>query len=232
MQRDGRFHTSIAVAALCLVIGDAEVRVSGQGTPQHADSARQVNAEELRKSRGLHAAALASEKKHYVGIEMIEIDIVAEDLDSVSAAADVVVRGTVGPNLTRIAQDENGKETVVLDYRFDVHEVFRGSPALRTDDLTLTIPGGRFEFADGSSVEILTPGFRKPGPGEEYVLFLSKDETYGNYKLAFGTQSLFWLHEDGSVEAQGASDYPTGQGTLRDGRRAFLDRVAQAVREK
>ena len=186
--------------------------------------------EDLRTRQGLHAAALASDGRRYVGFEMIDVELVAADLETVAEDSDLVLRGTIGHNLSRLAKDEDGKETVVLDYRVSVHDVFTRRDAAQSDVITWTVPGGVYLFEDGASVEILTPAFRKPLPGEEYVLFLRKDETFGNYKLAFGTQSLFRIDADGRVEA-GTRDHPTSAG-LPMGVDAFLARVRAAVKAR
>lgn len=223
----------VALALSSLVILDAEAGGFGSAPGQQVDAAQQArfqHIEALRTTKGLHAAALASEGRRYVGFEMIEVELIAANLEAVAAQADVVIRGTIGVNRTRLAMDGRGKETVVLDYGVQVDQVLKGPPSLVSDGIVWTVPGGVYQFQDGSMVEILTPSFRKPQPGEEYVLFLQRDSVFGHYRLAFGTQALFRLHSDGSVEAGAARDYPTGTGLLEEGRQAFIDSVCRAVK--
>lgn len=229
MTREGLVALS---AALVFVTPGAYALESRRGGQLQVDPRRQAELqriEMLRATQGLHAAALASPGRRYVGFEMIDPDEVAANLEAVAWESEVVVRGELGANLTRIARDTRGKETVVLDYDVRVLEVLKGHPDSLTGGLTWTNPGGVYRFADGAMVEILTPEFRKPLSGEEYVLFLRKGATFGNYRLAWGTQALFRLHPDGRVESGAKRPFPTGEGVLDVSRDVFLERVRKAV---
>lgn len=223
------FAALVAVALAAPALG---FESAGRQPANAQEQARLQHIENLRATHGLHAAALASAGKHYVGFEMIDGDLVAADLETVAFQSDVVVRGRMGSNLKRIAKDARGKETVVLDYWVEVQEVIKGPSTLVAGGVILTVPGGVYRFTDEASVEIVTPAFRKPRTGEEYVLFLRAGKTFGNHQLAWGTQALFLLHQDGRVESGASRSYPTGEGVLADSRDAFLETVKKSARPR
>jgi len=86
--------------------------------------------------------------------------------------------------------------TVTVQYDY-IQYAYKGSTH-EGDLVTVSIPGGRITFADGTTAEIQTPWFKKMQNGKTYVLFLSP-----------GASSRTFLT---TGEAQGVYEIPTAEG--------------------
>lgn len=187
------------------------------------------NAERTRKTAGLNAAARASEDRHYVSYVELDPEIVAADLDALTDVSAVIIRGFVKSNRTRVWRKPSGTETINTDYVVQVFDVEKGDWRLAGKNITVTIPGGYYQFPDNTVAEILTPGFRKPVSEEEYLMFLAPSDRPGTFTLAWGSQSLFALERNGTVRPTSRESLPVTEEAKGRDRHEFGSRIRGSV---
>lgn len=150
-----------ALAAMLLLAGfgpQAHVVVGRQA----AADQRLKEVEALRRGGVPAAAALTG---HYMGTVSAEPENNVESLAQLVEWHSLIVIGRVQSNRGWLTADG---ETVVTDYRIAVQRILKGdAPRL----ITVSIPGGRVSFEDGSTATI-TSTMRAPQNGERYLLFL------------------------------------------------------------
>ncbi len=146
----------------------------------------------------------AKEARNFVGTEGPESTPQLDGLGAVTALSTDIVIGEAVTNACRLSAD--GKR-VTIDYTVRVGESRKGS--LRPGDtITVSLPGGRVSFEDGSTAEVRTPWFRKMENGKTYVLFLGGGAGV-QFVIAGGPQGLFEVSKaDGTVK--------THSGRLKD----------------
>jgi hypothetical protein len=112
---------------------------------------------------------------------------VCADLSALANRSDAVIIGTPQKNMSNMTPD--GK-SIMLDYTVKVEYVYKG--ALREGDtITVSLPGGKVMFEDGSTAEVRTPWFKKMENGKTYALFLSPNGRSGSFVTTGEAQGLF-----------------------------------------
>lgn len=85
------------------------------------------------------------------------------------------------------------------EYEVVVQETLKGDlPAGST--ITISLPGGKVKFTDGTSAEIKVIEFTPMQSGVVYTLYLNKNEE-GIYILTAGPYGLLEMHGDGKVRS-------------------------------
>jgi hypothetical protein len=149
----------------------------------------------------------------------------SQSVEEISHLSSAVIIGTTESNACRLSAD--GKQ-ITIDYQVKVQEVLKGGIA-QGQTITVSLPGGRVSFDDGTTAEIKTPWFRKMENGKTYILFLSDGEK-GVFVTTGGPQGVYGTSEtDGTIK--------THSGRLRDpawkyngmDKRKFLDAVRKSV---
>lgn len=116
----------------------------------------------------------------------------------VKFSSDVVVCTPVS-NACRLADDGR---LIFTDFRVRVEEAFR-EPERRDKEITISLPGGRVEFEDGTSAESIPEDMLPLEEGKKYVLFLvDSPERVGGYLVKAGSQGMFVV-ENGRVRSLG-----------------------------
>lgn len=119
-------------------------------------------------------------------------------LDDLASRSSAVIIGIPRDNMSKLSPD--GKD-ITIDYEVMVRYAYKGA-LRRGDKITVSLPGGRVTFEDGSTAEVSTPWFRKMLNGQTYALFLSKSDA-GTYVVTGGAMGLFGTPapgRDGRVE--------------------------------
>ena len=141
-------------------------------------------------SQAADAASLKEKAKraggHYVGGESPARVGEFNSLAGLTARSAAVIIGIPQENRTSLTPDGR---SVTIDYKVRVEYVYKG--ALREGNIvTVSLPGGRIGFDDGSTAEVRTPWFRKMESGKAYALFLTGGRS-GAFVTTGNAQGLF-----------------------------------------
>jgi hypothetical protein len=136
------------------------------GQQRGTQAARGAVGSVLRGPDALHQAAVISGGK-YLGSTSTHTLVVYDDLDTLSAESDIVVVGVPKSHSTFLSKDGSSIQT---RYVFGVTDIKQGTIA--SGDISVSIPGGRFDFDDGTSAEVLATDFPRLRHGATYVLYL------------------------------------------------------------
>ena len=109
------------------------------------------------------------------------------DLAGLTRDSSAVVVGVPGDNVSVLSADGKG---ITIDYKVSVQYVYK-SDLNEGDVITVSVPGGRVSFDDGSTAEVRTPWFKKMMTGKTYVLFLSPTERPGVFVTTGEAQGVF-----------------------------------------
>lgn len=105
-----------------------------------------------------------------------------------------IVFATPDSNVCRLSDD--GK-VVRTFYRVRVDEVLKGQ-LQPGRSITVSLPGGKVGFPDGSTAEVQTLWFRKMINHKRYLLFLTGNPNAESYVTTGGPQGVFEVPADGS----------------------------------
>lgn len=181
---------------LCLVFANVFTGViqSQPQQPREKNEAQKL-VEALRRGGYREAARL---KGHYVGTEDPTWDWANFNLEELTKTSAAVI---VGVPQTNVAQLSPTGDALTTNYKVKVENVIKGNLAA-TNVVEVSMLGGRVEFEDGTSAEILTPNFERMQNGKRYILFLYPNRNGSEiFLLTGGPQGLFELASDGKVKA-------------------------------
>ncbi|HEX8140788.1 MAG TPA: hypothetical protein VF544_24690 [Pyrinomonadaceae bacterium] len=114
------------------------------------------------------------------------------NLDELAAQSTAVIIATAGENVCRLSPDGR---SITIDYPLSVQYLYKGK-LHEGDSLSVSLPGGKVVFADGTTAEIRTPWFKKMQKGVTYLLFLTPGDHSGNFITTGGAQGLFEIPTD------------------------------------
>lgn len=145
-------------------------------------------------------------------------------LKDLTKAADVVIIGTVKSNVSKLSADER---KITINYRLIADKVYKGN-LNEGDEFTVSLPGGKVAFTDGSTAEINTPWFKKMQNDKTYLLFLKQGEPFTTIG---GPRGLFQIPTDKNSRKVQAHTLIEGDPILEYNIdvRAFLRELKQAV---
>ncbi|MDX6497671.1 MAG: hypothetical protein QOG23_931 [Blastocatellia bacterium] len=141
------------------------------------------------RSGGLREAARI--RGHYVGI-MTTSHFLKYDLDSLAAHSGNIIVGSPIDYTTHLIA--NG-QLITTWHRIKILQALKGK--LQPDEtVTISLPGGKLTFDDGTSAEIKTPDLEGMQTDQKYVLFLSPMLAVdGTFTLLGGSQGLFGIDQ-------------------------------------
>lgn len=116
-------------------------------------------------------------------------------LKSMVAASESIAIVTTDSNVGKLSED--GK-VVRTFYRARVEEVLKGHVKTGAN-ITVSLPGGKVGYPDGTTAEVFTPWFRKMVNHKRYLLFLSGKPTSDSFTTTGGPQGVFEIAADGSL---------------------------------
>jgi hypothetical protein len=154
---------------------------------------------------------------------------VKHDVQSLAKGSMAVVIGSALENVCNLSPD--GRQ-ITTDYKVRVEEVLKGNVQLG-DVISVSLPGGRVLFEDGTSAEIVTPTFIKMENGKGYILFLSdRGSVTESFSVTGGSQGLFEILGDGSVKPLGNVSDPIARKYGRETEaRGFLKEARQMTKK-
>jgi hypothetical protein len=129
---------------------------------------------------------------HFVGYENPNKTRRFANLEELAAQSAAVIIATAGENVCRLSPDGR---SITIDYPLSVQYLYKGN-LHEGDSLSVSLPGGKVVFADGTTAEIRTPWFKKMQRGVTYLLFLTPGDRSGNYVTTGGAQGLFEIPTD------------------------------------
>lgn len=210
---------SMIVTALLVAFGSINVTKGLNAAPRSATQrARAADTRPLKEK--------AKETGRYVRTEEPASAPQYQGMENVSNLSSAVIIGTAQSNACRLSAD--GKK-ITIDYKVKVQDVLKGN--LKTGEIvTVSLPGGRISFEDGTTAEVRTPWFKKMENGKTYVLFLTGGDQ-GVFVTTGGPQGVYGMSEGEEIK--------THSGRLKDpmwkysgmGKDAFLEEVRKTVKK-
>lgn len=119
-------------------------------------------------------------------------------LSDLARNSSAVIIGIPQENVSALSPDGR---SITIDYKVRVMYVYKGA-AREGDIVTVSLPGGRVGFDDGSTAEIRTSWFKKMMDGKAYALFLTATPRPGIFVTTGEAQGLFEVPkraEDGMI---------------------------------
>jgi hypothetical protein len=222
----------LIAVALCIAATATFLVVSGRGSrpSQSPASQKQADDEALKVRQALKRGGLreaAKVKGNYVEDYDPHWDIAlrVEDLTKNSVAV------IVGRFTKKLDARLPGSRTIFTDYEVAVEELVKGD-LKQAKTITVTIPGGRFYFEDGTSAEQLTPTFDQPQIGRAYTLFLTTETAVPSvFFLSGGPQGMFDIEDSSGVRSHGRDEDPGAVETKGKSKEAFLNEVRANARK-
>jgi hypothetical protein len=209
----------LAVAATALAVTSATVaRRSGAAPPAAAAKDPRSLREKARLGRG-----------KFVGNVEFNKGAMKADLAQLIAHSAAVVIATVEENQCALSGDERVIRTY---YKVRVEEVLKGGGVKAGSALTLSVPGGKVGFEDGSTAETQALWFRKLVNHRRYVLFLDQKGRADEFVTTGGPQGVYELPADGQgvVSHSGLREDPLRRFDKKDVQE-FLTEVRSAVKK-
>lgn len=196
--------------------------------PQAQESAKNKEQEETEALRRGGYRELAKIKGHYVGNIDPNWDWAMFSLEELTKNSVGVV---VGVPIRGKSQLSPGGQSVITEYEVGVQEVIKGEIS-QGDTIKVSLPGGKVDFEDGTSVELNTPGFERMANHSPYVLFLYAKHDGGDaYLLTGGPQGLFEIPSNGAnVKPHGRPTDPAVKEAKDKNVQSFLEEVRSQAR--
>lgn len=120
----------------------------------------------------------------------------------------------------------------MTEYDVVVQEVLKGN--VQPDDtIKVALPGGKVMFKDGTTAEVVTPGFKKMVNGKTYALYLSLNPAQSPvYNLTAGPQGMLELLDDNSgVISQARETDPVKQQVKDKNKGTFLKEARKLAKK-
>lgn len=114
------------------------------------------------------------------------------DLNGLASHSTAVAIATATQNVCRLSADGR---SITIDYPMNVQYAYKGD-LQEGSPITVSLPGGKVIFPDGTTAEVRTPWFKKMQGGATYLLFLSPGDRNGDYVTTGGAQGLFEIPTD------------------------------------
>ena len=113
--------------------------------------------------------------------------LASSDLAELANRSSDVIIGTPVENISRLSADGR---SITLDYQVRVEYVYKGA-VKQGKIITVSLPGGKLMFDDGSIAEVQTPWFKKMLNDKTYALFLTPGAGAGKFTTASEAQGVF-----------------------------------------
>src|SRR4051812_22562734 len=146
----------------------AAATIAAQAQAPAAATHREIR-DALRRG-GLHEAARVSGGSYKTTGEAGP-DVIVPDLTSLAEVSDAVVIGKPTSSMAHLTK--NGL-SITTDYRVVVGQTLSGDIP-RDRQIVVSVPGGRVQFSDGLTAEVVILGLVAPEPQSRAVMFLEKN---------------------------------------------------------
>jgi hypothetical protein len=175
---------------------------SGKSQDNANADERQKMVDAIRRGGYREAAKI---KGHYVGTVDPYWDWASFDLETLTKSSVAVVIGV--PETSKGQLNSNG-DMIMTQFDLRVKETMKGAVA-ENSVIKVALPGGRVDFEDGTSAELVTPDFERMVQGRKYLLFLYANRNGSDvYLLTGGPQGLFELKGQAGVKAHARASDP------------------------
>jgi hypothetical protein len=235
MKNRNRILTGVLCALLLVVI---TILISGGIRRSEAqEGIRRTEAQE--KAGDDHAAIrdalrrgglreAAKLKGHYIEDFDPHWDFGLFDIESLTKNSAAIVVGIPTKNLG--GRLSSSGQAILTNYEVLVQETFKGT-LTAGQTITVSLPGGRVEFDDGTSAELRTPDFEHVKTSGAYTFFLSETKNPDDgYTLTAGPQGLVEL-VDGTVRSHGRSSDPVAKEIKGRDKDSFLKEVREKAQK-
>jgi hypothetical protein len=188
MKKNGSVnYLLVAVVILTGVgVGLGLSKMSGRRLSQGASASPAVQPSQTADTDSLKEKAKRAGGR-YVGGESPSRVGEFKNLTGLTARSAAVIIGIPQENRTSLTPDGR---SVTIDYKVRVEHVYKGT-FNEGSTVTVSLPGGRIGFADGSTAEVRTPWFKKMETGKAYALFLTGGGRNGTFVTTGNAQGLF-----------------------------------------
>jgi hypothetical protein len=216
----------VAVAAVLLAI--LLISVVGIGgrwglyaSGQSVDPGDHTVVRDALRRGGLREAARV--KGRYVADLDPHWDFGLFDIEALTKGSVAVVVGIASKKVD--ARLSSNGHLIFTDYEVEVIERIKG-PSSHGSRITVSLPGGFFEFEEGTSAELRTPDFEHLKVGASYILFLSDSEKgYNVYTLSGGPQGVIEIVNGKTLKSHGRPTDPVSEETKDNNKDRFLEKV-------
>ena len=117
-------------------------------------------------------------------------------IETLASTSAVII---VGKPLSSSSSLTASGENIITEHKIRVERVLKGTPK-QGELITVTVPGGKVTFEDGSSAEIQTPDLGPIVAENRYIFFLrTSDDMTDSFGLTGGGQGLFELSSSDST---------------------------------
>ena len=148
---------------------------------------KDTSSEDVQAIRKGGLREVARIRGHYVGIRTTSYSL-KYDLESLAAHSGNIIIGSPIDDTAHLSADG---QMITTWYRIRIVQAMKGKfqPG---ETITISLPGGKFVFEDGTSAEIKTPDLERMESSQTYVLFLDPMLRAGGvYGVIGGSQGLF-----------------------------------------
>jgi hypothetical protein len=192
---------SIPVVTLLFALYLLPITSSKSQNQTDSDEQRKM-VEAIRRGGYREAARI---KGHYVGTVDPYWDWANFDLETLTKSSAAVVIGI--PEMSKGKLNSNG-EMILTQFDVRVKEAIKG-PVAENSVVKVALLGGRVDFDDGTSAELLTRDFERMHEGRKYLLFLYANRDGSDvYLLTGGPQGLFELKGHAGIKAHARPNDP------------------------
>jgi hypothetical protein len=173
-----------SVALMVLTpIAFAVVKIVKSQEPNQQDQ----SSEDVQAIRRGGLREVARIRGHYVGIRTTSYSL-KYDIESLAAHSGNIIIGSPIDDAAHLSADG---QMITTWYRIRIVQAMKGK--LQPDEtVTVSLPGGKFVFEDGTSAEIKTPDLERLQNGQTYILFLNPMLRVGGaFGVIGGSQGVF-----------------------------------------
>jgi hypothetical protein len=214
---------TVAIATLVF----AQVRKPAEQSKDAASYEEQRALVDALRREGLKGAAKV--KGNYVQSINPHPDWLSLDLEKLTQNSQAVIVGIPTKNECKLTP--NG-QMIVTEYDVVVREVLKGN-IQSGETIKVALLGGKIKFEDGTTAEVVTPGFNKMVHGKTYVLYLSLYPVRSPvYDLTAGPQGMVELVDNGlGVVSQARETDPIKRQLKDKDRETFLNEARNLARQ-
>jgi hypothetical protein len=146
-----------------------------------------------------------------------------ESIESMGSASTTVILGTVESQNATLTQ---GDRFIVTDFQVRPTRVMKGFLTLDRS-ITIRVGGGRVQFDDGTSAEIVTPEVTAPQVGKKYVFFLAARPSF-RFGLVGGETGIMEMNDNETLRTESHLPLTKNQSVNRT---TFLTDVSRLVKQ-
>ncbi len=218
------FLMLFAFVTVLTIVGIAQTR---QQESQGDKYEKEIALRNALRNGGIRAAAEL--ERNYVGIFDPNPDWLKFNVEKLTKNSQAVIIGVPSRNRGKLSKNAEFLYTL---YDVKVQEVLKGNIAAG-NTIKVALPGGKVSFADGTTAEIRTPGFRKMLNGRTYALYLSESSEGDDiYFLTAGPQGLLELiSKDKKVYSHAADGSPIKEQVKDENLDEFLKEARKQARD-